>query len=68
VEIDTGSTDNTIGGTATVAGNLITSNRLGGVYIDGAGKGNLVEGDTIEDNGNSTSPGDGVYIKRLYQK
>jgi titin len=62
VEIDAGSTDNTIGGTAAAASNLIASNLLGGVFIYGAGKGNLVEGDTIEDNGNSTSPGDGVYI------
>jgi parallel beta-helix repeat protein len=62
VEIDTGSADNTIGGTAAAASNLIASNVLGGVFIDGAGKGNLIAGDTIEDNGNSTNPGDGVYI------
>src|SRR5262249_25878052 len=45
VEIDSGDTDNTIGGAVSGSGNLISANG-GGVLITGA-KGNLVQGNKI---------------------
>ena len=65
VLIDTGSSSNTIGGTASGAGNVIAGNRTDGVELNGAGEHNLIEDDTIDANGTNnskTNPGDGVYI------
>ena len=48
VLIDSGATNNTIGGTGAGAGNIISANLDYGVYITGAGTtGNLVQGNTI---------------------
>jgi parallel beta-helix repeat protein len=47
VLIDGSSTDNTIGGTVSGAGNTISGNGLRGVHISGGSSGNLVEGNLI---------------------
>jgi titin len=60
-----GAAGNTIGGNTAAAGDLIAYNLANGVELNGAGKGNLVEDDTIDDNGDnpsSTSRGDGVLV------
>ncbi len=62
MEIDAGATDNTIGGSTAGARNVISYNLTNGVALDGAGKGNLIQSDTINDNGTSADRGDGVYI------
>ena len=65
VLIDDGSADNTIGGTSARAGNLISGNGFGGVALDDAGNGNLIEADVIDSNGSSAPTaggGDGVLI------
>ena len=51
VMIDGDSSRNTIGGTTAAAGNTISDNAHHGVELCGAGKGNLVEDDTIDSNG-----------------
>ena len=51
IEIQSGATGNTIGGTATGAGNLIAFNALDGVNV-GSGSGNAVLGNSIHSNGN----------------
>jgi Right handed beta helix region len=48
VEIETTSIDNTIGGTASGAGNLVSANGADGIYVYGDGvTGNLLEGNKI---------------------
>ena len=48
VEIDSGASGNTIGGTTTGSGNVVSGNTYDGVEITGSGSsGNLVEGDYI---------------------
>jgi len=59
VLITGGSDENVIGGITPGAGNIISDNQANGVELSGAGKGNLVEGDTIENNTNN-----GVYIDK----
>jgi titin len=51
------STNNVIGGASPSDANVISYNKSNGVKLNGAGKGNLVEGDTIENNTTN-----GVYI------
>jgi parallel beta-helix repeat protein len=65
VEIFASSTGNTIGGTATGAGNVISDNGLNGILVIDAGHENVIRGDTL--NGNGTNPnagndGNGVRI------
>ena len=65
--IQNGATDNTIGGTATAARDVISGNNGDGVDILGSGTtGNLVEGDDIGTNAGGSSgdgnAGDGVSI------
>jgi titin len=56
VAIVGGSSNNTIGGTATGAGNVISGNGLAGVYITGSGTNdNLVEDDYIGTNASGSS-------------
>ena len=65
VLVDGGSSQNTIGGTASGAGNTISGNGHHGVSLNNAGNGNLLEADTIDSNGygpQAGSPGDGVSI------
>ena len=50
VLIDGGSSDNVIGGTTSGAGNTIAYSGQNGVHLDDASTGNLIEGDTIDDN------------------
>jgi len=50
-------TNNVIGGASPSDANTISYNQVNGVKLDGAGKDNLVEGDTIENNTTN-----GVYI------
>jgi Ca2+-binding RTX toxin-like protein len=47
VDIDSGATDNTIGGTTTLDRNIISGNGLRQVYIVGGSNGNVVEGNDI---------------------
>ena len=47
VQIDTGATNNTIGGTTAGAGNLISDNQYGVVISDTGTTGNVVEGNNI---------------------
>ena len=48
VQIDSGATNNTIGGTTAGAGNLISGNRNDGVLISGTGtSGNVVDGNNV---------------------
>jgi titin len=65
VLIDSGASSNTVGGTASGAGNLVAGNHTNGVALNGAGEHNLIEDDTINANGannSKTNPGNGVYI------
>ncbi len=73
VEIESGATDNTIGGTTTGSGDVISGNTFDGVEIAGSGtSGNVVEGDFIgtdftgttalDGNGKSLGNFDGVEI------
>jgi titin len=65
VLIDSGSSSNTIGGTASGAGNVIADNHTNGVELNGAGEHNLIEDDTIDADGSNkskTNPGNGVSI------
>jgi titin len=58
IELTNGAANNTVGGTAAGAGNLIGGNTLDGVEIDSAGtSGNLVQGNTVGTNaaGNTTT-------------
>ena len=59
-------TNNTIGGTASGAGNVISGNR-NGVYMDGGATGNLVQGNYIGTNAAGTgdlgNDIDGVYLE-----
>ncbi len=58
VHIFGGATDNTVGGTTTVAGNTIADNTFDGVNLSGPlTSGNVVAGNTISDNGD-----DGVGV------
>ena len=47
VEIDSGASDNTIGGTSTGARNVISGNTSFGIEIDTGATGNLVDGDYV---------------------
>jgi titin len=64
VMILAGAYNDTIGGTSVGAGNTIANNHVGGVELNSAGTGNLIEDDVTNSNGfGQTSPyGDGVYI------
>jgi parallel beta-helix repeat protein len=65
VLVDGGASHNSIGGTATGAGNTISNNLNVGVNLNGAGHGNLVEADVIDSNGLSqktSGMGNGVSI------
>ena len=67
VLIDNGAANNTIGGTASGAGNVISGNENHGVQIDGSGAtGNVVEGNLIGTDENGTADLgntlDGVHI------
>jgi hypothetical protein len=64
VVIDDGAAHNTIGGTATDAGNTISDNGLCGVSLSSAGPYNKIESDTIESNGydSPANEGDGIAI------
>ncbi len=68
IDFNTGSTANTVGGTATGAGNLISGNGADGVLIGGA-SGNLVLGNLIGTDVNGTANlgniNDGVEIDSL---
>ncbi len=58
--------NNTIGGTATGAGNTISRNKLDGIEITGNDKGNWVAGNVIDYNGSGGTTSDeknGVYIE-----
>jgi hypothetical protein len=58
VEVASGATNNTVGGTAAGAGNLISGNTLDGVEIDMTRtSGNLVQGNTIGTNAAGTGTG-----------
>jgi hypothetical protein len=58
----TGASNDTTGGTAAGAANLIDNNSQNGVLLNSTGNGNLVEGDTIDDNGSGLSYNAGVQI------
>jgi hypothetical protein len=64
VVIDSGAAHNTIGGTATAAGNTISDNGLCGVSLSDAGPYNKIESDTIDSNGydSPANEGDGIAI------
>ncbi len=48
VDIQNGATNNTVGGTSSGAANVISGNRVGGVYLEGGGtSGNVVLGNLI---------------------
>jgi hypothetical protein len=68
VEIDTGASSNTIGGTTTAARNVISSNTEDGVQIVGSGtSGNVVEGDYIGLNvGGTTALANGANGVSIY--
>jgi titin len=51
------SSNNVVGGASPSDANVVSYNNANGVELNGAGKGNLVEGDTIEHNSSN-----GVYI------
>ena len=54
--IDDGSANNTIGGTASGDGNVISANMLRGVHIDTKSNNNLVEGNDIGTDATGTKP------------
>lgn len=60
--VQTGGSDNTIGGTTAAAANLISYNKVNGVELKSAGDRNLVEGDTAYGNGTGQTWNAGVYI------
>jgi len=65
VKIDSGSSDNVVGGATAGTANTIMNNLAGGVELCEAGKGNLVEGDVINANGfdqTTAGLGDGVLL------
>jgi hypothetical protein len=55
VDIGSGTTNNTIGGTASGAGNLISGNSGDGVLLGGGASGNLIEGNRIGTNAAGTA-------------
>jgi len=50
IMIDSGASDNTVGGTTVGAGNLISGNKIVGVFIEGASSGPQTSGNTVEGN------------------
>jgi parallel beta-helix repeat protein len=63
VHIDSGASNDTIGGTATGAGNLIAGNERFGIAVDGAGTtNNLIQGNFIGSGPNGLANGAGVLI------
>jgi hypothetical protein len=65
VRIDTNASNNTIGGTAAGAGNVISGNTGNGVYILGSGTGNIVLGNSIGTDATGTAAlgnGTGVLV------
>jgi hypothetical protein len=67
VFIDSGASGNTIGGTVSAAGNLISGNAFDGVHLEGSGtSGNIIQGNKIGTNANGSAAlangGSGVEI------
>ena len=56
VEVDSGSTNNTVGGTTASARNVISGNGLDGVYVTTGATGNVIEGNLIGTDATGTTP------------
>jgi len=62
VNITGGASNNTVGGTAANAGNLISGSTAGGVMVQGASTGNAILGNSIYSNTNATGSGLGIDL------